>query len=139
MPRPARRRLAAAILLVAIIAVGLAVHRWAPPTAASDIAGDVLYALAAYTGLVLLFPRPRPWIVGIAAAAWCVAVELFQLTGLPERIGAAFRPAMLLLGTVFDPRDLLAYVAAVGADVAVDAALIAMRRRSSRAPARAQP
>ena len=139
MPRPARRRPLAAVLLAATIAAGLAVNRWAPPTAASDIAGDELYALAAYIGLVLLFPRPRPWVVGIVAAAWCVAVELFQLTGLPERIGTAFGPAMLLLGTVFDPRDLVAYIAAVAAAAAVDAAVVASRRRSPRAPARAQP
>lgn len=129
MPRPARRRLTAAIVLVAAIAAGLAVHRWAPDGAASDIAGDMLYALAAYAGLVLLFPRPRPWIVGVAAAAWCVAVELFQLTGVPERIGAVFPPAMLLLGTVFDPRDLLAYLATIAAATALDITALAARRR----------
>ena len=128
MPRPARRRLAAAVVLAATIASGLAVHRWAPDGAASDIAGDVLYALAAYAGLVLLFPRPRPWVVGAVAAAWCVAVELFQLTGVPERIGAAFPPAMLLLGTVFDPRDLLAYLAAIAVATALDTAFVAARR-----------
>ena len=135
MPRPTRRRLAAAVVLAATIASGLAVHRWAPDGAASDIAGDVLYALAAYAGLVLLFPRPRPWVVGAVAAAWCVAVELFQLTGVPERIGAAFPPAMLLLGTVFDPRDLLAYLAAIAVATALDTAFVAARRRArSRRP-----
>ncbi|MBD7958092.1 DUF2809 domain-containing protein [Microbacterium sp. Sa4CUA7] len=130
MPRPTRRRLAAALVLAMTIAAGLAVHRWAPDGAASDIAGDLLYALAAYAGLVLLVPRPRPWVVGVAAATWCVGVELFQLTGLPERVGAAFGPAMLLLGTVFDPRDLVVYVAAVAAATALDAAFVAAGRRA---------
>ncbi|MDL5353179.1 DUF2809 domain-containing protein [Microbacterium sp. zg-YB36] len=124
MPRPARRRLVAAVLLAATIAAGLAVHRWAPGVAASDIAGDVLYALAAYVGLVLLFPKPRPWVVGFVAVTWCVAVELFQLTGVPERIGAALPPAMLLLVTVFDARDLVAYVLAIIVAAAVDTALV---------------
>lgn len=134
MPRPARRRPVAAVLLAGAIAAGLAIHRWAPDGAASDIAGDVLYALAAYVGLVLLFPKQRPWAVGVAAAAWCVAVELFQLTGVPEQVGAAFPPAMLLLGTVFDARDLLAYVVAIAVATAIDTALVAALDRSRARP-----
>ncbi|MCR2792426.1 DUF2809 domain-containing protein [Microbacterium sp. zg.Y625] len=130
MPRPARRRLLAAVLLAATIGAGLAVHRWAPDTAASDIAGDALYALAAYIGLAMLLPRARPWGLGLAAAAWCTAVELLQLTGLPERLGTAFPPAMLLLGTVFDARDLLVYLLMVALAGAVDAALLAAAGRS---------
>ncbi|MCR2825802.1 ribosomal maturation YjgA family protein [Microbacterium sp. zg.Y909] len=138
MPRPARRRLLAAGLLAATIAAGLAVHRWAPDTAASDIAGDALYALAAYLGLAMLLPHARPWALGLAAAAWCTAVELLQLTGLPERLGTDFPPAMLLLGTVFDVRDLLVYLLMVALAVAVDTALSAAAGRplSRRAPAR---
>ena len=132
MPRPTRRRLLAAVLLAATIAGGLAVHRWAPDTAASDIAGDALYALAAYSGLAMLLPRARPWGLALAAAAWCTTVELLQLTGLPERLGTAFPPAMLLLGTVFDARDLLVYLFSVALAVAVDSAVLTVARRSRR-------
>ncbi len=120
--RTPRRRLAAAVLLVAVIGAGLAVHSLLPDTAASDIAGDALYTAAVYLAFVLVLTRLRPLAVGAVTAAWCVAVELFQLTGIPLALGAAFPPSMLVLGTVFDARDLLVYVIAAvvicGADVA---------------------
>lgn len=121
-----RRRLVAALALVVTVVVGLVVTRM-PDSAASDIAGDALYAVAAYLFVVLLAPRVTPLVVGTVAAGWCAAVELFQLTGLPEQWGAAFGPLMLVLGTVFDARDLLIYVAAVAVCALLDAAV---RRRA---------
>lgn len=118
---PMVRRVVAVALLTATILVGLAVHAFLPDTAATDIAGDALYALAAYLGLVALAPRWSGLVVGAVAATWCVAVELFQLTGIPLALGAQFTPAMLLLGTVFDPRDLVVYVVTVALATAVDA------------------
>ena len=133
-PRPttspvARRRWVAAGLLATAIALGLAGHAWLPAGTASDITGDVLYAVAAYLGVVLIAPRLPPLVVGTIALAWCLAVELFQLTGLPLRWGAAFPPVMLLLGTVFDGRDLLVYALAVAGAFVVDAIVAAARRR----------
>ena len=115
------RRLAAALLLVATIAAGLLVHGLLPDTPVTDITGDALYAVAAYLAVVLIAPRLPALAAGALAAAWCVAVELFQLTGLPLSWGAQFSPVMLLLGTVFDPRDLVIYVAAIALATAVDA------------------
>lgn len=127
--RPTRaRRIVAAVLLAAVIVAGLGVHALLPDTAASDIAGDALYAAAAYLAVVLLAPKWRPLLAGIIAGVWCGAIELFQLTGLPLALGAVFRPAMLLLGTVFDARDLIVYVATV----VVLALLDAGRRRIAR-------
>ena len=99
------------------------------PGAAGDITGDALYAVAVYAGLVALAPRASSLLVAGIAAAWCVAVELFQLTGLPEQWGAAFRPIMLVFGTVFDPRDLVVYVLSVAAAAAID---VVARRRATR-------
>lgn len=107
------RRIVAVALLVSIVAVGLGIHTFLPDTAATDIAGDALYALAAYVGLVAVAPRWPPLAVGAVAAAWCAGVELFQLTGMPLDLGAHFAPAMLLLGTVFDPRDLVVYLVTI--------------------------
>ena len=115
------RRLVAALLLVATVAAGLLVHGVLPDTVATDIAGDALYAVAAYLAVVLIAPRLPALATGAIAAAWCVAVELFQLTGLPLAWGAQFAPAMLVLGTVFDARDLLVYVATIVLATAVDA------------------
>ena len=114
------RRIGALVLLAAVIAAGLAVHRLLPDTAATDIAGDALYALAAYLLVVALAPRWPSLAPGGVSAAWCVAVELFQLTGIPLALGAHFMPAMLVLGTVFDPRDLVVYVVTVAVATLVD-------------------
>ena len=115
------RRLVAALLLVATVVAGLLVHGVLPDTVATDIAGDALYAVAAYLAVVLIAPRLPALATGAIAAAWCVAVELFQLTGLPLAWGAQFAPVMLVLGTVFDARDLLVYVATIVLATAVDA------------------
>lgn len=109
-------------------------HFVLPDSHATDIAGDALYAVVVYAGLVLSVPRWQPVAVGALAAGWCIAVELFQLTGLPERWGARFTPVMLVLGTVFDPRDLVVYIVVVAVTVLIDLALrrISSRRNSSR-------
>ena len=125
--RPASRRLAALVALAAVIAAGLVTHLVLPPAAATDIAGDALYAGAAYAGVVMLFAW-RPVVAASVAAAWCVAVELFQLTGVPLAAGLGFPPAKLLLGTGFDPRDLIVYVLAAATAGTVDAALAAVLR-----------
>ncbi|MFE5410684.1 DUF2809 domain-containing protein [Microbacterium sp. NPDC056569] len=121
------RRLVAALLLAATIVAGLLVHALLPDTAVTDIAGDALYAVAAYLAVVLLAPRLPALAAGAIAASWCVAVELFQLTGLPLAWGAQFSPVMLVLGTVFDPRDLLVYVVTIALATAADAAIRRVR------------
>lgn len=118
-----RRRVVAAIGIACAVTAGLFVHFALPDSHVTDIAGDALYAAAVYLGLVLLVPRWHPLLVGGVAAAWCVSVELFQLTGLPERWGAHFTPAMLVLGTVFEPRDIAVYVVTVAAAALVDMAV----------------
>lgn len=119
----ARRRLAAAAAVLCLVLAGLAVHLLLPDSAFSDIAGDALYAGAVYAGLVLVAARWHPLVVGAVALAWCVGVELLQLTGMPERIGGVFPPVMLVLGTVFDARDLVVYAVAVAAATILDLAL----------------
>lgn len=96
-----------------VVAAGLLVHTRLPDSAATDIVGDALYAAAVYFAIVVVLPRWRSAAVGAAAAAWCVAVELFQLTGLPERWAGEFPPVVLVLGTVFDARDLVVYVVTI--------------------------
>lgn len=121
---PARtrtRRLIAAVALAVVIVAGLVVHGALPDSAATDIGGDALYAAAAYLIVVVIAPRLPVIAVGGIAAAWCVGVELFQLSGLPLAWGATFTPAMLVLGTVFDPRDLVVYPATIAVATAVDA------------------
>jgi len=122
----ARRRVAAAVALVAVVILGLVVARGIPATAATDIAGDALYAVAVYTGLVLVWPRARRITLAVVAAVWCVGVELFQLTGVPIALAERFPPVALVLGSGFDPRDLAVAVLAVASAVAVDAGTSAL-------------
>ncbi|MFT3798720.1 DUF2809 domain-containing protein [Microbacterium sp.] len=117
------RRISAAVVLLAVVAAGLGVHLMLPDSAATDIAGDALYVAAVYACAVVLAPRARPVIVGALVLAWCVAVEFFQLTGLPMAWGSGFPPIMLVLGTVFDPRDLAVYAVTAVVLVAADAAV----------------
>ena len=121
------RRVTAGVALGAVIAAGLGVHFLLPDTAATDIAGDALYAAAVYAFIILLIPRRHPLLVGAIALAWCVGIELFQLTGVPLAAGAAFPPARLVLGTVFDPGDLLVYGATIVIVTATDAVIHRVR------------
>jgi len=122
------RRVAAASGIALAVATGLFVHTALPGSAASDIAGDALYASAAHLLVVLVLPRWSPVATGAAATAWCVGVELFQLTGLPERWGAMCAPVMLVLGTVFDPRDLIVYVVTIALMVSLETVVRVGRR-----------
>jgi hypothetical protein len=120
---PARRRLVALAALVVVVAAGLVAAKVLPSSAATDIAGDALYAVAVYTGLVLLLPRVRRLILAIAATGWCVFVELLQLSGLPVALAERIPPIALVLGTGFAARDLVVYASAVLVAAAADAAV----------------
>lgn len=129
-----RRRVVAAVAAAIMVAAGLAVHRFAPDGAPSDIAGDALYALLVYLLAVAVVPRRAVWVPAIAAWVWCTVIELFQLTGLPLAWGAGFPPIMLVLGAVFDARDLVIYTVTVLAAATVDrlsGAAVGRARRES--------
>lgn len=68
----------------------------------------------------------------LVVAAWCIGVELFQLTGIRAR-RARIPPAMLVLGTVFDARDLIVYLVTIAALAALDTASRRRRTRLARA------
>ena len=125
-----RRILGVAATLAAVCA-GLAVHLLTRDSTASDIAGDAIYVVAVWSALVALFPRWPSWGVGALAIAWCLGVELFQLTGLPAQWGQEWLPLLFVFGTVFDPRDLVVY-AVTGLVITVTDVLFrrALRRRA---------
>ncbi|MBL8798716.1 MAG: DUF2809 domain-containing protein [Planctomycetia bacterium] len=74
------------LALMATVVLGLASrlhpvgwHLW------DRIVGEVLYAVAAYLVLAMLFfRRPPLFIAGLAFGA-CLAVEVFKLTGIPAQ------------------------------------------------------
>ncbi|MGI6877354.1 DUF2809 domain-containing protein [Microbacterium sp. gxy059] len=131
------RRLVLALAAVLTVAAGLAVHLLAPESVVSDAAGDVLYAVLIVLLVAFLAPRAPWWAIGSVALAWCVAVELLQLTPLPAQWGSAFPPLLLVFGTTFSAADLVFYAAGVALAAGVDGALRrARRRREEDAPIR---
>lgn len=111
---PRARRLRAGALAVATIAIGLAVHRLAPAGAARDITGDALWAAMLLWWVTVLWPTgPRSARAGVAlAVSW--AVEVSQRSSAPwlAQLRATWW-GPLVLGTGFDPRDLLSYTLGV--------------------------
>lgn len=118
--RGTRRRLVALVLAIVVIAVGL-LTRLGPSGDLTDIAGDALYAVLIYLLVVVVAPGAGVVARLVFAAAWCVAIELLQLTAVPGAAAEAFAPLRLVLGTAFDVRDLVVYVAAVAVAAAADA------------------
>ena len=122
-PASGRRRIAALLQAVVTVAAGLVVHLVLPGSVGTDIAGDALYAVLIYLLVVVLAPRLRPASVAVIAGTLCLALELFQLTGLPRVWAESFGPVALVFGSGFDVRDLVVYVAAVSAAALLDTAL----------------
>ncbi|MFB6892376.1 DUF2809 domain-containing protein [Kitasatospora sp. NPDC056327] len=103
----------AAAAAVLTVAAGLGV-RAAGGGDTAKYAGDALYTVLLYALAVLVAPRLRP----LAAAAWAAgpswAVELFQLTGVPDDLARRSTLARLVLGSTFNPPDLFWYLAGAG-------------------------
>ncbi len=120
MTTTGRRRLIAVGLAAATVMAGLAVRFMLRRGAASDVAGDALYAILVYLIVVFLAPRARPAAVAAVAGSLCVTIELFQLTGLPVAWAATFPPIALVLGSGFDARDIVVYLVAVAGTAFTD-------------------
>ncbi len=111
--------------LVITIGLGLASRSFQIGIALWDKSlGDVLYTVMIYFLVAIARPDTRPTARGTIALAISVAVELFQLTGIPLALPRILRIA---LGTTFAWHDVACYV--VGAVVA-SAADHLVRRRS---------
>lgn len=80
----------------------LGVHVW------DKSLGDALYTVMVYELAFLVRPRAAPVRLGVVAFAISLAIELFQLTGIPE---AAPRLLQLVLGTTFAWHDVVCYAA----------------------------
>ena len=76
-----RNRLAYSAALFVVIGLGLASRKFSSqlPDLIASYAGDTLWALAAFLGIGILFPRWTTLRVGIAAWLFAVAVEISQL------------------------------------------------------------
>lgn len=107
------------------IVLGLWVHLGGGllSTSVRDVLGDALWAMMMAWGVAVAVPRsPRRvragWALGI-----CWAVELSQLYHSPA-VDAWRRTTLghLVLGSDFDPRDLVAYAAGIVAAILLEGA-----------------
>jgi len=137
-------RLRLVLLLVAggVVLAGLGA-RALLPSVLGDPAGDALYATLVVVLVALVRPTTPAWLAALVGYGLCVAVELFQLTGVPASLADAWPPVRLALGTTFAATDLVRYAlgALVGGAVC---ALVTLRARrtapgSARRPGRARP
>jgi hypothetical protein len=104
-----RRRALPAVAAVLTVAAGLSVRSVLGGDLAK-YAGDALYALLIFWLVLVVAPRARAWVAAVVALGVSVAVELFQLTGVPAELGAHSSLARLVLGTTFSAPDLPFYV-----------------------------
>ncbi len=106
-------RAAALSLLAFSVAIGIASRKLPLGVALWDKSlGDVLYAVAMTALFAGLRPRAPALRTGALAFAACLAIEVFQLTGLPAHAPRLLR---FVLGTTFAWHDVGCY--AVGAGV----------------------
>ena len=98
------------------IVLGLLVHRGVIPFGASatDVLGDALWAAMMVWWISAVVPGAPLLARGGVALGICVAVELSQVMHTPA-LDAARQTTLgrLVLGSGFDPRDLLAYALGV--------------------------
>jgi hypothetical protein len=94
--------------------------------AVRDVLGDALWAAMIAWWVGALAPGASLVRRGAAAYGVCVAVELSQLYHAPGIDAVrATRVGHLVLGSGFDPRDLVAYAGGVAAAVLIERLLFA--------------
>ena len=117
------RRTTAAILALATVVTGL-IWRMAPlhlPFFLWKYGGSALWAIAVYWMIAFLLPNTRPIILAALACLFALAVEFSRL--IPSPTLEAFRETLagrLILGSIFSPRNILAYWLAIAAAASID-------------------
>lgn len=86
--------------------------------------GDAAYAVMVFFIVAFVRPRARSIVLGGIAVAICIAIECFQLTGIPLRLP---RVLQIALGTRFGWHDIACYV--VGGSLATLVHALATRGR----------
>lgn len=120
------RRATFVALALATIAIGLLVHLAgsALGPATRDVLGDALWAMMIAWWVSAAAPRARTVTRYAVSYGICVLVECSQLLhGRTLDAVRATLPGHLVLGSGFDPRDLLAYAAGVAAAALLTSAL----------------
>lgn len=128
-----RSRLGLTLLIMAVIAVGLASRRgYVPfPAVLGNYPGDALWAWVVFLCVAWVRPSMTRWrLVGIALLI-AFGIEFLQLYQAPwMQALRANKLAYLVLGNGFDPLDLVAYVVGIAWGAMVDACWPWSGRRS---------
>ena len=112
-----------AILALATILTGL-IWRMVPlhlPFFLWKYGGSALWAIAVYWMIAFLLPNARPITLSTLACLFALAVELSRL--IPSPTFETFRETLagrLILGSIFSPRNILAYWLAIAAAASID-------------------
>ncbi len=114
-----------ALALVVIAALGIASRVFYAGNLLWDkYLGDVIYAVFFYLALGIVWPRMAPGRKAVLTLLFVLAVELFQLTGIPLQFRLSdsplFRFLSILLGTQFAWWDIVAYLVGIGGVYLVD-------------------
>ena len=86
--------------------------------------GEALYAALAYVLLGIVWPQLMPARKVLITSVAMVAIEAFQLTGVPARFAASGNSGLkllaIVLGTTWSWRDLLGYAAGIAVIALLD-------------------
>jgi len=93
-----------------------------------DVLGSVVYIVFIASALRAILPGLGAVACAATAFAFATAVELLQLTELPQLVVDAFPPSRLLLGSAFDPIDVFAYAGGAVLAIVVQTVLIGAER-----------
>ena len=93
--------------------------------------GDGAYAVMVFFMVAFVVPGARSIPLGVIAIASCVAIECFQLTGIPARLP---RLLQLALGTRFAWHDIACYVVGASLATLLHALLSGRHRPAGRRP-----
>ncbi len=113
------------VLLAAEVCIALFVH----DDFVRPYLGDVLAVVTVYCGARIVFPQRFAWLSG-AVLVLAAGVELLQLTELSSLFGEGSFMS-ILLGSVFDPKDLLCYFIGGLFCFAIDLLMFLRRRKKN--------
>ncbi|GGL94401.1 hypothetical protein GCM10010129_42930 [Streptomyces fumigatiscleroticus] len=125
--RPVRPVAAGAAVLTVGAGLGL---RAVAAGSVAKYGGDALYTLLVLTLVVLVVPRVTPPVAAASALVISWGVELLQLSGIPADLSRHSVVARLVLGSTFDPPDLLWYAVGAGTGWLVHTAVGRRRLRA---------
>ncbi|MCU1286717.1 MAG: hypothetical protein JWO13_3067 [Acidobacteriales bacterium] len=118
-----RNRIKYLLAAIVVIVLGLASRKYSRvlPGFLAAYAGDTLWALTAFLGIGMLFPRWSSWRVCINALLFAFAIELSQLYHSPfvDQVRHTTLGG-LILGDTFVWSDLLCYAVGVSLGYALE-------------------